>query len=166
MPYAYLDIETDFHRQPTVVGVAFNGGAVAHLVGTDITAQRLCDLLPVNATVVTFNGFCFDLPVLKSAIGIDIRTRYDCVDLRFLGQKLRFTGSQKDVEKLTGYRRTLTDLDGRDAVRLWSRSLRGDPQALPTLLAYNREDVLGLRHLRGVFAGRTLSAAKTKRVKR
>ena len=40
MPYAYLDIESDFHRQPTVVGVAVNGGAVAHLVGADITAQR------------------------------------------------------------------------------------------------------------------------------
>jgi uncharacterized protein YprB with RNaseH-like and TPR domain len=107
---------------------------------------------PNDATVVTFNGFCFDLPVLKTALRVDLRRQFDCVDLRFVGQRLGFTGGQKKVEKATGYRRVLDELDGRDALRLWARSLRGDPHALPTLLAYNREDVVGLRHLRGVFA--------------
>lgn len=154
MPYAYLDIETDFSRQPTVVGVAVNGGAVTHLVGEDITARAVRALLPRNATVVTFNGLCFDLPVLQKSLGLDIRGGWQVLDLRFACKKLGLTGGQKAIERRTGFRRTLGDVDGREALRLWSRAQRGDGTALRTLLAYNREDVLGLRHLRSIAAER------------
>jgi uncharacterized protein YprB with RNaseH-like and TPR domain len=50
-----------------------------------------------------------------------------------------------------GIRRMLKGLDGLDAVHLWSRYLRGDEEALRTLLRYNAEDVAGVigirRHL-------------------
>lgn len=154
MPVAYLDIETDFSRHPTVVGVAVGRGPVEQLVGDEITAARMRRLLPANATVHTFNGFCFDLPVLKTSVGIDIRNEFECVDLRFERQRLALTGGQKAIERATGFRRTLTDLDGRAAIALWQRHRRGDARALATLRAYNCEDVIGLRHLRSVVRSR------------
>jgi len=38
-------------------------------------------------------------------------------------------------------------MDGYEAVLLWDRHCRGDYNALPTLLTYNREDVVNLEVL-------------------
>jgi uncharacterized protein YprB with RNaseH-like and TPR domain len=38
-------------------------------------------------------------------------------------------------------------MDGYEAVLLWDRHCRGDYSALPTLLTYNREDVVNMETL-------------------
>ena len=41
----------------------------------------------------------------------------------------------------------MAGIDGYEAVLLWARHCRGDYNALPTLLTYNREDVINLETL-------------------
>ena len=53
------------------------------------------------------------------------------------------------MERKLGIRRSLPDLNGRDAMRLWAAYMeRGEEEALTMLLQYNREDVENLSILR------------------
>jgi uncharacterized protein YprB with RNaseH-like and TPR domain len=59
-------------------------------------------------------------------------------------------GGLKSVERQLGIERQLKGVDGREAVRLWWRYRNDyDDEALRTLLAYNSEDLLNLKVLRG-----------------
>jgi uncharacterized protein YprB with RNaseH-like and TPR domain len=144
----YLDIETDWYRRLTVVGFFARSTGVVQIIGRDITAERVTGLLPAVGTLYTFNGHSFDLPCIRTQPGLDLRTAYNSVDLRFVCARRGLKGGQKAVEKRLGVRRDLPDLDGRDAVRLWSRFQQGDREALGVLLHYNREDLQGLVAIR------------------
>jgi hypothetical protein len=58
-------------------------------------------------------------------------------------------GGLKRVERKLDIKRSLAEIDGYEAVRLWWRYVNDDNEdALRTLLEYNKEDVLNLKTLR------------------
>lgn len=151
----YLDIETDFQTQITVVGFHSRITGFGQLVGSEITARRLARQLPKEGTLYTFNGHCFDLPVIRKRLGLDLRSRYNSVDLRYACARAGLAGGLKAIEIRLGIKRKLPGLDGYDALLLWQDYLeRGAKDSLHILLAYNREDVMNLarvkRHLASV----------------
>ena len=58
-------------------------------------------------------------------------------------------GGLKKIEKQMGIARSdeTEGLSGLDAIYLWRRFLRGEDNALKTLIAYNKEDVVNLEVL-------------------
>ena len=154
----FLDIETDFYQNITVVGFYSQSTGFRQIVGKDITRARLSRRLPKPAIIsdgkatgmglrelYTFNGHCFDLPVIKKRLGLDLREKYDSRDLRFICKKHGLAGGQKAIEKILGLKRELPDMDGRDALYLWQNYTEyGDEKSLSTLLAYNKEDVMNM----------------------
>jgi len=149
----YLDIETDFQSRITVVGFYSRATGFGQMVGSDITARRLARQLPKDGTLYTFNGHCFDLPVIRKRLGLDLRARFDSVDLRYVCARAGLTGGQKAIEQRLGIKRRLPGLDGLDAIRLWEAYLaRGAADSLQILLAYNREDVLNLVRIKRYLA--------------
>ncbi|MBU1355919.1 MAG: ribonuclease H-like domain-containing protein [Candidatus Edwardsbacteria bacterium] len=160
----YLDIETDFYQNITVIGFYSESTGFQQIVGRDITRARLSRRLPkpINSTdgesigmglreLYTFNGHCFDLPVIKKRLGLDLREKYDSKDLRFICKKHGLAGGQKIIEKMLGIRRELPDMDGRDALYLWQNYTEyGDEKSLSTLLAYNKEDVMNMVRIKEI----------------
>ncbi|HVL81663.1 MAG TPA: ribonuclease H-like domain-containing protein [Actinomycetota bacterium] len=150
---AYLDIETAFDGRITVVGVLVSGRELVQLVGTEVTGPRLAGTLGGVDTLCTYYGEGFDLPVLERQLGLDLLSRYRSIDLATLCRTRRLRGGLKGVEATLGIGRTVSGLNGIDAMQLWDRWERGDRGALDTLLAYNADDVVNLavleRRLRG-----------------
>ena len=144
----YLDIETSFDRRITVIGFYSRATGLVQLVGSEIHRAGLARALPAVRKLFTFNGHCFDLPVIRRHLGLCLRTQYDSHDLRFIGNKIGLFGGLKALEKELGIRRKLPDMDGFDAMRLWEEHRHGSEDALATLLAYNKEDVMNMIVLR------------------
>lgn len=95
--------------------------------------------------LVTFNGALFDVPYLQTHYG-RLRLPPVHLDLRYPLRAAGYRGGLKKIEVETGLAREdgLQGIDGWYAVLLWRRHLEGDARALPTLLRYAAEDVLGL----------------------
>src|SRR6266853_3137734 len=113
-----LDIETDWYRTITVLGLRKSSGELVQLVGKEVTRKRLLGELPRNSRILTYNGRCFDLPVIRSELRLDLREHFEFQDLRFICQRVGLTGGQKAIEKCIGVKRKLKGLDGRDAISL------------------------------------------------
>jgi hypothetical protein len=147
----YLDIETDWDRNITVVGFRCQATGLVQLVGSDVTRARLLRELPKTGRLITYNGHCFDLSVIRQMLGINLRDQYESVDLRWVCQRHGITGGQKGIELRLGIRRETEGVDGIEAIHLWNLYQRGDVSALNTLLRYNAEDIDGMtaihRHL-------------------
>lgn len=152
----YLDIETSFAREVTVVGLLRADGVLVQLVGEAVTAKELEHRLDGVDTLCTYNGDGFDLPVLGRAVGIDLLARYRSVDLWKQCRRRDVRGGLKGVEVRYAIPRALAGVNGLDAMVLWRRWENGDREALETLLTYNRDDVVNLatleRRLRGDLA--------------
>lgn len=144
----YLDVETDWSRQLTVVGFHAPSTGLVQLVGPEISAERLHQVLPAAGTLYTYNGHSFDLSCLRKQLGVDLRRRFQSVDLRWVCWRQGLRGGQKAIEKGLGKQRKLPDLDSRDALVLWGRFQKGDRTALVTLLRYNAEDLEGMMFIR------------------
>ena len=144
----YLDVETDWARRLTVVGLFSEATGLVQLVGPEITPEGVRTVLPPAGTLYTYNGHCFDLTCLRRQLGLDLRACFASVDLRWVCQRQGLRGGQKLIEKRLGHQRRLPELDGRDAIVLWARYQRGDRAALATLLNYNREDLRGMMFIR------------------
>ena len=109
--------------------------------------------------LVTWNGRCFDAPILRRELNIPLDTpggpgnRHAApmahLDLLPVFRALGLRGGLKAVERLLGLDRGgLTGVDGWDAVRLWrAYEYSGEARFLETLLAYNAADVLSLERL-------------------
>ena len=146
----YLDIETDGGNggnSITTVGL-YDGVEYQCLIkGKDL--QRLPEVLKGYGMIVTFFGAGFDIPMVQKkfrTLTIDQLHLDLCPTLRKLGIR----GGLKAIEKSLGLQRgeDTDGLSGMDAIRLWNRyKLLNDEQALQTLVAYNREDVVNLEHL-------------------
>jgi hypothetical protein len=151
-PAVYLDVETNWHRELTVVGFQSRETGPVQLVGTDITKRRLMRELPKSARLYTFNGHAFDLVVIRQQLGVNLREIHDSCDLMWMCREHGLTGGQKAIETRLGICRSCDAANGMDAIRLWQRYQRGDSDALRGLLEYNLEDLKGLRlihrHLR------------------
>lgn len=153
---AYLDIETTglspFYGYVTVVGIyRVNGGEdeFVQLVGEEITGEKILAALKNVDIIYTYNGSRFDLPFIGVSLGVDLCDYFEHRDLMYDCWRNNLKGGLKAVERTLGIRRELTEVDGYQAVILWWRyASYGDKDALTTLLAYNREDVVNLKILR------------------
>ncbi len=158
---AYLDIETTglsfIYDHVTVVGISIGGSEteVVQLVSPDITAEFLQEVLDGVEVIYTYNGSRFDLPFLQSHLGIDLSARCLHHDLMYDCWANRLFGGLKVVESTLGIPRTLKEVDGKEAIRLWDRYERNhDQEALRVLLEYNKEDVVNLKALRRMVCKR------------
>lgn len=153
----YLDIETDGGNSGeaiTTVGM-FDGKTYTCLVkGRDMENFR--DIVSHASMIVTFFGTGFDLPMLQKRFrGIEFDQIH--LDLCPTMRRLGYRGGLKKIERQLGIARgdDTDGLNGLDAIRLWRRYIQlGDEDALETLIAYNREDVVNMEYLAEVtFSG-------------
>ncbi len=142
---AYLDIETSFDGRITVVGMYRPSKNLTQLVLPSITSEAILGFLDGAESVVTYNGSRFDLPVIEKCCDLNLMDYFKSIDLMYDCWRHDLYGGLKKVEKILGIHRDLSDVDGWDAVRFWSRyETYGDEEALEVLLKYNKEDVLNL----------------------
>ena len=145
---AYLDIETTgLEADCTISTIAvYDGSAMA----TYVNGQNLGDFIDDirrYKLLVTYNGKCFDVPVIERFFGVTLNHAH--IDLRYVLAGLGLKGGLKRCEAQLGMGRgDLEDIDGLFAVVLWKAYLRNrDEQALETLLAYNLQDAINLESL-------------------
>ncbi|MDH5297739.1 MAG: ribonuclease H-like domain-containing protein [Desulfobulbaceae bacterium] len=146
---ACLDIETT-GRGPgpeliTAISL-YDGTSIFTFVRGD-NLEEFVQVVGRYEVLITYNGRCFDVPVLERAFGIRLDQVH--IDLRFLLQELGVTGGLKVCEKKLGiHRGELEGVDGFFAVLLWREYERtGSRAALHTLLAYNIADTVNLEIL-------------------
>ncbi|UCF29902.1 MAG: ribonuclease H-like domain-containing protein [bacterium] len=145
---AYLDIETTYEGDISVVGIHRPGRPLIQLVGGEITDVNLEKVMEGIDVLVTFNGSRFDLPVIRKTAGIDLTDLARHRDLLTVCRRRGIKGGLKRIEVLFGIPRLSEMIDGAMAPYLWQRYQEmGDEEALEELLAYNREDVVNLEIL-------------------
>lgn len=151
---AYLDIETTFDGQISLVGIHIPGRRMVQLIGHQVTDINLEMALEGVRTVVTFNGTAFDLPVIRRKTSLDILDIAQHRDLLAVCRGRGIKGGLKRVEVLFGIERTAKVVDGAYAPRLWHRyEMYSDEEALAELMAYNREDCTNLEILESILDG-------------
>ena len=146
---AFVDIETTSGPGPVhITTIALFDGKVVRTYVRGRDLERFCEDIREYPLMITFNGRCFDVPILERELKVPLPAH---VDLRFLFQSLGIRGGLKACERRFGIdREELDGLDGYFAVLLWQEyETRGDEQALETLLAYNAADVLSMPVLLG-----------------
>ena len=145
----YIDIETNgYYSGITVVGLCDGIDTKTFVRGFNLHKHAIEKELSNYKMVVTFNGASFDLPVIERFFGIKLNVPH--VDLRFVCQKLGYTGGLKAIEKTLNIRRRpeVEGISGEDAVYLWEMwKSTGDKEYLNKLVMYNEEDILNLRPL-------------------
>jgi len=160
---AYLDIETSFHRDITVVGIYYPPDELIQLVGDEIHQTNLILALDKAERVCTYNGSRFDLPVIRRRTGLDVAMLFLHHDLMFDCWRRGLRGGLKRVEEILGIRRDSAGMNGLDAMRLWEAyRTAGDTEALEVLLQYNRDDVVNLNILDVKLREMTRSACPDK----
>jgi uncharacterized protein YprB with RNaseH-like and TPR domain len=141
---AYLDIETSYSGEITVIGIFIPPSELIQLTHPDIGKQQLLDALEGTDEVVTFWGHRFDLPVISRCFGVNLRREFNSTDLADHCHRHGLYGGLKVVEQVLGIGRRSAGLDGSDAMRLWAKWCAGDRRALKELLTYNEDDVVNL----------------------
>jgi uncharacterized protein len=145
---AYLDIETTgLEADCTISTIAVYDGST---MITYVNGQNLDDFIDDirrYKLLVTYNGKCFDVPVIERFFGMTLDHAH--IDLRYVLAGLGLKGGLKRCEAQLGMDRgDLEDIDGLFAVVLWKAYLRNrDEQALETLLSYNLQDAINLESL-------------------
>jgi uncharacterized protein YprB with RNaseH-like and TPR domain len=138
----FLDIETSFAREITVIGLHRAGQGTVQLVGPDVTSFNLLEALCDAEVIKTYNGDRFDLPVIRQRLGVDLKALYPHEDVMYRCWRHALKGGLKAVERQLGLARETEGVDGFMAMELWAAWERGgDRGALQRLLHYNREDV-------------------------
>lgn len=139
---AYLDIETSYQGQITVVGLHFPGQGTRQLVGDEISAMSVLEALQPAEVIKTYNGNRFDLPVIKQRLGLDLKALFPHEDIMYACWQQQLRGGLKAVERQLGLVRETEGVDGMEAMALWAQwqDCR-DRGSLDLLLKYNREDV-------------------------
>jgi uncharacterized protein len=143
----YLDIETSGLSIPIITAITLYDGKD---IRTYVYGQNLDDFVDDilrYKLIITYNGKCFDIPVIESFFRIKLYQAQ--IDLRYVLKRLGFSGGLKGCEKKAGISRGVLDgVDGYFAVLLWNDYYyHGNTKALETLLAYNIEDVVNLEKL-------------------
>lgn len=147
---AYLDIETtglDRDADQITSIALYDGRSISTFVRGE-NLQQFVEAISHYQVLVTYNGRCFDVPVLEHAFGIKLDQVH--IDLRYLLHDLGISGGLKGCEKKLGIARDdgLDGVDGRFAILLWHEYQRsGNRAALETLLAYNIADTVNLETL-------------------
>jgi uncharacterized protein len=143
-----LDIEADGvgeRHRPTVAGFLDGDRLETFVEGRNL--DSLPGRLAARRVWVSFNGACFDLPVLRHAFpGLPEPVLH--LDLKPLCRRIGFGGGLKSVEDRLGIARPphLRGRSGMDAVLLWrAYHATGDVEALRFLVEYNLYDAFQLR---------------------
>jgi len=146
---AFVDIETTGLSpdidQITIIGLFAGGNFHAFVQGKNLDQfPRVVANYPL---VITFNGAQFDLQFLRKEFPTFNPVAH--LDLRYPLCKLGYRGGLKLIERKLGIIRPehLRDVDGYEAVRLWSQHRRGKAGALEQLVDYCRHDVLNMKPL-------------------
>ena len=145
---AYLDIETTgLGEDSHITAIAFYDGKQTRTYVHGVNLEQFADDILGTQLLVTYNGRCFDVPIIERELRIKLPRAH--IDLRLVLIALGFKGGLKRCEHALGLMRgDLEGVDGAYASVLWHEHLRsGNPAALETLLAYNVADVLGLEVL-------------------
>ena len=149
---AFFDIETDGLERDstvTVVTVVKNGRVTTLTEGQDLDAETLSEAFGDPSMLVTFNGSCFDIPVLRYSFpGLELSMPH--FDLRFGCRRAGYSGGLKNIERQLGMERdeSVKEVDGFEAVRLWKEWKRtGNRSSLEILQEYNRADTINLKTL-------------------
>ena len=147
---AYIDIETTglYGHDDIITTIAlYDGNTIKYYVHGKNLDDFKKDIKKYKL-LITYNGTNFDLPFIRSFLGISMK--YAHIDLRYILQGLGYTGGLKGCEKQIGLTRDdiVADIDGKFAVYLWKHYQKHKKEkTLHTLLSYNIEDVLSLEYL-------------------
>ncbi len=142
---AFLDIETSFEGEITVLGICHGDGTIIQLVGREITRPNLLKSLSGITTIYTYNGSRFDLPIIREKLRINLDDYFVTYDLMYDCWQRNLFGGLKKVEQMLGIERRLADVNGWIAMELWEEyEKENNEQALQVLLEYNREDIINL----------------------
>ena len=161
---AYLDIETSFGGEITVIGIFRPPDRLTQMIGDEANWTNLWNALDGVSAILTYNGARFDLPVIKRAIKLDLNRHFNCRDLMYACWERNLYGGLKRVEEQLGIERASKGINGLDAMRLWeSFRLYRNEEALRILLGYNREDVVNLFHLEAILNRIPPSSPRKKR---
>lgn len=147
MIYAYLDIETSWEKEITIVGIYKSGCGTTQLIHPAVNRQALLDALEGVEKLVTYNGTGFDLPVIERMLGVALSRTIPHRDLMYDCWKKKLKGGLKGVERTLGIHRDTEGVDGLQAMHLWAAHKKGNAEALELLLRYNREDCENLEIL-------------------
>ena len=151
---AYLDIETSFLGEITVIGLYAEDRGFVQLVGGDISDLALWKALEGIQVICTYNGTRFDLPVIRRRLALDLFSCFTHHDLMYDCWRCRLYGGLKRVEEHLNIPRRTRGIDGIEAMRLWHQyETAKDTGALMSLLEYNREDVVNLETLDRILKG-------------
>ena len=146
---AFIDIETNYQNDITVLGVSDGERVWQFIRHHNMNPEEIKEVLHQFKILVTFNGACFDLPIINNCFKQAIPD-VPHIDLRFAGARAGLTGGLKKIEQEIGISRgeELEGVSGADALVLWSQYRKtGDEQFKDILLEYNAEDVLNLKPL-------------------
>jgi uncharacterized protein YprB with RNaseH-like and TPR domain len=141
---SYLDIETSYYGEITIVGIYRHPYDLVQIVLPEISADAVLEALDGTEELLTYWGHRFDLPVLKGNLGIDLRREFETTDLADLCHRCGLYGGLKSVERELGIPRVTEGVTGEDAMRLWHEWTLGSEESLKRLLKYNEEDVVNL----------------------
>lgn len=145
----YLDIETNGgNAWNSITMVGLWDGSSFRALTADNDLGEFPDIISHYSCIVTFFGAGFDIPMLKKRFPkVDFDQIH--IDLCPTLKKVELRGGLKKIEKQVGIARPeeADGLTGLDAIRLWRQYMHGDDDALETLIAYNREDVVNLERL-------------------
>lgn len=153
---AYLDIETTglspTYDAITVIGIYLtdcSSHRMVQLVGEEVTRANLLEALEGVGVIYTYNGSGFDLPFIRTSLGVDLTEDFKHHDLMLDCWENNLYGGFKAVEVQLGIGREMKGVNGWEAVKLWWKYLiDNDQDALAILLKYNEEDVMNLDNLR------------------
>ena len=141
---SYLDIETSYYGEITIVGIYRHPHDLVQIVFPEINADAVMEALAGTEELLTYWGHRFDLPVIKGTLGIDLRKSFESTDLADLCHRHDLYGGLKSVERELGIGRVTEGVTGQDAMRLWHEWTLGSGASLKRLLKYNEEDVVNL----------------------
>ena len=141
---SYLDIETSYYGEITVVGIYRHPHDLVQIVLPEINADAVMEALEGTQELLTYWGHRFDLPVIKGSLGVDLRAAFESTDLADRCHRHGLYGGLKVVEKELGIGRVTEGVTGEDAMRLWHEWTLGSEESLRRLLKYNEEDVVNL----------------------
>lgn len=144
----FLDIETTglskHNDDLTLIGM--NNGKKSSIFINGKNLDKFEKEFSKYDLIVTYNGKCFDIPFIRAKFpNISFEDKFH-IDLRYDLRKIGYSGGLKNIERQVGIARdsSISEVDGFEAVRLWYKHLKGDKEALNTLVEYNKADIENL----------------------
>lgn len=162
---AFIDIETNHPGNITVLGISDGENVWQFVRHHNMNKPDIKRILSRFDVLVTFNGACFDLPIIEKYFQ-GVVPDVPHIDLRFAGARCGLSGGLKAIEKELGIFRgeDVDGVTGADALTLWHQYRKtGDEQLRDILLEYNEEDCINLKPLAQTIYDR-LRAEHEKRI--